>query len=112
MISISHITIPFEKLERALALPEHAKIVHVEDHQQGTHAVIRIWADSMPPSLVLEPDDPLSKIGDAYRGLLKADENKTKPTLTEREPVHIDDDAVTKEEADEATQGAVVPVDV
>lgn len=67
-MNISHVAIPFEKLEKVLDLPENAKIVSVKEHDNGRFVVFRVVADTIPDNFSLNADDPLTKIGDAYRG--------------------------------------------
>ena len=64
---VSHVTIPFEKIAAdVLGLPPNAAIVGVREHPEGTHVVLRIVADVLPADCILQPGDPLSKIGASY----------------------------------------------
>lgn len=64
---VSHIALPFDKLEKLLNMPENARIVHVSDDHQGTNILLRVWSEVEPQSFSLSVDDPVSKIGEAYR---------------------------------------------
>lgn len=82
-MNVSHVTIPFDKLEEVLDLPENAKIVAAKEHDNGRFVVVRVIADTAPNNFVLEPGDPLTKIGQAYREVPPPIE----PVITESEVV-------------------------
>lgn len=69
-MNVSHVSIPFEKIEEVLDLPDGAKIVAAREHENGRFIVVRVIANSPPVNFELKSGDPLSKIGDAYRGSL------------------------------------------
>jgi hypothetical protein len=67
MLHISHITIPFDKLNQTLNLPPTAFVVGVSEYQDGAHLVLRIVADVMPNNCSFDTSEPISNIGNAFR---------------------------------------------
>ena len=68
-MNVSHVTIPFDKLEEILGLPNSSRIVAAKEHDSGRFVVVRVIGDTLPRDFVLEASDPLSKIGEAYKSL-------------------------------------------
>lgn len=63
----SKMTLSFDMLEKAFGFPEGVKIVAVsEDAQRSESVQFRVLSENPPRNIQITPDDPITKMGQAF----------------------------------------------